>query len=190
MHNSDSDSPTPPPPSPRRQHPNILLTGTPGTGKTTTASLLSLTLSYPHIEVGALVKQHALHTGYSAEFDSYYIDEDKVVDYLEDEVSEGGRVVDHHGCDFFPERWFDLVVVLRAGTEVLFGRLEKRNYPPKKITENIECEIMQVVLEEARDSYAGDIVWERSSETVDDMERNVEEIAAWVEAWVARRAVE
>ena len=28
------------------------------------------------------------------------------------ELSEGGTVVDFHSCDFFPERWFDLVLVL------------------------------------------------------------------------------
>jgi hypothetical protein len=33
-----------------------------------------------------------------------------------------------------------------------------RNYPQNKITENIECEIMQVVLDEARESYDERIV--------------------------------
>ena len=28
-----------------------------------------------------------------------------------------------------------------------------RNYSPEKITENVECEIMHVVVEEARESY-------------------------------------
>jgi adenylate kinase len=41
-------------------------------------------------------------------------------------VSDGGVVVDYHSCDFFPEDWFDLIVVLRTSTEVLFDRLEKR----------------------------------------------------------------
>jgi adenylate kinase len=34
-------------------------------------------------------------------------------------MEEGGILVDYHGCDFFPERWFDLVVVLQ--TELNFA---------------------------------------------------------------------
>ena len=34
-----------------------------------------------------------------------------------------GCIVDFHSCGFFPERWFDLVLVLRASTEALFDRL-------------------------------------------------------------------
>jgi adenylate kinase len=41
-------------------------------------------------------------------------------------MSNGGCIIDFHSCDFFPERWFDLVVVLRTDNDVLFGRLEKR----------------------------------------------------------------
>jgi adenylate kinase len=41
-------------------------------------------------------------------------------------VPAGGKIVDHHGCDWFPERFFQLVVVLRADNTVLWDRLEKR----------------------------------------------------------------
>ena len=41
-------------------------------------------------------------------------------------LAAGGCIVDYHGCDFFPERWFDLVLVLRADNTVLFDRLVKR----------------------------------------------------------------
>jgi hypothetical protein len=34
--------------------------------------------------------------------------------------------VDYHSCDFFPERWFDLVVVLQTDNTILYERLEKR----------------------------------------------------------------
>ena len=75
-------------------------------------------------------------------------------------MDEGGIIVDFHSCEVFPERWFDLVLVLRSGTTQLYDRLAQRNYSTKKIDENMECEIMQVVLENARESYALDIVQE------------------------------
>lgn len=55
-----------------------------------------------------------LHSGWDDEFGCFIIDEDKVVDALEEELSAGGCLVDYHGCDFFPERWFDLVIVLQV----------------------------------------------------------------------------
>ena len=50
-------------------------------------------------------------------------------------------------------RWFDLVIVLTTDNTILYERLEKRGYEPKKISENVQCEIMAVIVEEARESY-------------------------------------
>ena len=41
-------------------------------------------------------------------------------------MCEGGNIVDYHGCDFFPERWFDIVFVLRTNNTILYERLEQR----------------------------------------------------------------
>ncbi|KAJ3178154.1 hypothetical protein HDU87_003706 [Geranomyces variabilis] len=191
LSDSDTDSPPPQTHRPPRTRPNILITGTPGTGKTTTCELLAIATSQQqlsHIEVGQLVKERHLHSGFDDEFQSWLLDEDMVVDELEPLMQQGGQIVDHHGCDFFPQRWFDLVVVLRANNEVLYPRLEKRNYPTNKIQENIECEIMQVVLEEAHASYEAGIILEMRSESVADMESNVERIAEWVEQFVSAAA--
>ncbi len=58
--------------------PNILVTGTPGTGKTTVCGMLAAATSLRHVEIGALVKQEELHCGWDDEFNCYIIDEDKV----------------------------------------------------------------------------------------------------------------
>ena len=50
----------------------------------------------------------------------------QVIDELEDRMSQGGNVVDYHSCDFFPERWYDIVFVLRTDNTVLYNRLEHR----------------------------------------------------------------
>lgn len=39
---------------------------------------------------------------------------------------KGGVILDWHTCDLFPERWIDLVVVLRCEHGVLWERLEAR----------------------------------------------------------------
>lgn len=65
---------------PSREHPVILITGTPGTGKTTHAQLLAQQAPVPlrHINVGELVKEKELHEGYDEEWQTYVVDEDKV----------------------------------------------------------------------------------------------------------------
>lgn len=50
----------------------------------------------------------------------------QLLDELESRMEEGGKIVDYHGCDFFPERWFDVVFVLRTNNTLLYDRLEKR----------------------------------------------------------------
>lgn len=43
---------------------------------------------------------------------------------------------------------------------------------------------MQVILEEARDSYAHEIVHEVPSNTIDDMENNVTRVVEWSKQWM------
>jgi adenylate kinase len=57
-----------------------------------------------------------------------------------------------------------------------------------KIQENNEAEIMEVILNDARESYAPEIVVELQSETPEQMEQNLERILSWVEAWRSNRA--
>lgn len=170
-----------------RPLPNILITGTPGNGKTTTAELLcQSSTELTHVNVGKIVKELSLHDGYDKELDSYFLNEDKLCDELEERLSKGGCVVDYHGCAFFPERWFDLVIVLQTDNTILYSRLEKRGYSEKKIESNLDCEIMQVILDEARESYAPEIVIPLTSNTIQEMEDNVDRIQTWMENWKNR----
>lgn len=47
----------------------------------------------------------------------------------------------------------------------------------------MECEIMQVILEEARESYEHSKVLALPSNSVEDMEQNVETISQWLKSW-------
>ena len=50
----------------------------------------------------------------------------QLLDELELVQGQGAKVLDWHTCDMFPERWIDLVVVLRCNHQRLWERLEKR----------------------------------------------------------------
>ncbi|KAF7436960.1 factor activating pos9 [Pleurotus ostreatus] len=174
----------------KRQAPVIILTGTPGTGKSTHAQFLAEASPIPlkNINVSEFVKEKGLHEGYDEEWQSYTVDEDRLLDELEPLASAGGLILDWHTCELFPERWADLVIVLRCDHTQLWERLEKRGYPVKKIKENNEAEIMEVVLEEARQSYPAEIVIELKSETMEDIESNVSRIVDWIKAWQKNQA--
>lgn len=49
--------------------------------------------------------------------------------------------------------------------------------------ENLDSEIMEVLLQEAREAYDEEIVIELQSNTAEEMESNVDRIEAWVKQW-------
>ncbi|CCW68077.1 unnamed protein product [Phytomonas sp. Hart1] len=173
---------------------NILITGTPGTGKTSLAETLAQDLDgFEHIEVGKIVKENHFYTVYDAELDTHLIsedNEDRLLDFLEPVmVEEGHHVVDYHSSDLFPERWFHLVVVLHASTEVLFDRLTARGYSEAKRAENMEAEIQCVCEEEARQSYRDEIIMIVINDTLDQLAATVDRIQEVVNEIKASRGL-
>ena len=59
------------------------------------------------------------------------------------------------------------MLVLRTDNGMLYPRLQGRCYSEKKLSENMEAEIMQVILDEARESYKEEIVIELRSDTIE-----------------------
>lgn len=58
-----------------------------------------------------------------------------------------------------------------------------RGYSGAKLSNNIECEIFQVLLEEAKESYPEDIVLALKSNTIEDITANVATLTDWVRNW-------
>ena len=164
--------------------PNILLTGTPGVGKTTLGKELASRSGLKYVNVGDLAREGQLYDGYDEEYDCPILDEDIVVDELENQMSEGGVIVDYHGCDFFLERWFHIVFALKTDNSILYKILENRGYNEKKLKDTVQCEIFQVLHEEAVASYKEEIVHQLPSNKPEDLEDNITQILKWIEQWV------
>ncbi|MCJ1298153.1 factor activating pos9 [Hypocenomyce scalaris] len=171
-----------------RRRPNIIITGTPGVGKTSHCELLAQSTGMEPMSINKIVKERGCHDGWDNEFKSWMVDEDKLLDSIEDEVKAGGYIIDWHACDLFPKSWIDLVVVLRTESTQLYDRLKARDYPEEKLQENMDSEIMEVLLEEARDSYDPEIVVELQSNESEDIESNVERIETWIKNWEQNNA--
>ncbi|KAG3272488.1 hypothetical protein H1C71_030683 [Ictidomys tridecemlineatus] len=139
--------------------PNIL-PGTPGVGKTIQGEELASRSGLKYFNVGDLAQEGQLYNGYNEEYDCPILDEERVVVELKNQIREGGTIVDYHGCDFFPERWFHVVFVLRTDNSVLYKRLETRGYGEKKLKE--------------------EIVHQLSSNKPEDLKDNINQILKWV----------
>lgn len=197
-----------------RKNPNIILTGTPGVGKTTTAQQLvelsessrassKTQIPLKHLSINKIAKEQNFYDSYDEELQTNVIDEDKLLDHIEELISdgegEGGWVIDWHVCDIFPERWVDLVVVLRCeDTQVFYERLtsdkkaeagEARAYEGKKLQENIDAEIFGVLADEAKEAWPneGQVV-ELQSVQAEQIEENSERIWTWCQQWVKDNA--
>ncbi len=159
--------------------PNILITGTPGCGKSQHVAHLKELVDFKFYTVSDVVKEKGFSDGQD-EFGSLFIDEDALLDDMEPIIAEGGCIVDHHTCGFFPERFFQLVVVLRTDISTLHARLEARGYPEAKVQNNVQCEIMDVVLNEAAESYDEDIIVELHSDTPEQVAENCQRVLTWI----------
>ncbi|EMR08709.1 hypothetical protein PNEG_02887 [Pneumocystis murina B123] len=166
-----------------RLRPNILLCGTPGTGKTTHALRLCRLHSLNHFPVGDIVQKNNCHEGKDEFWDAYIVNERKLLKQLKADIIYGGVVLDWHTCNFFPIDWIDLVVVLRTNHTILWDRLVERKYNLRKIQENNEAEIMQIVLEEAITSFGPERVMVLTSDTLDQVEENIKQISMWIQQW-------
>jgi adenylate kinase len=130
----------------------IALTGTPGTGKSTVAALLP----YRSIDINALVKS-GLNLGMDGERGCLEADMEGLERRLEELDREEGLnwekepdqekvcILEGHFSHYFAE-W---AIVLRLSPEMLRRRLQERDYPEKKIRENLEAEALDIILAEA-----------------------------------------
>lgn len=168
-----------------RTDPNIIITGTPGVGKTTHCEELARKTGLHHLSINEVVKKHNIGEASDDPEDpnTKIVDEDRLLDCIENDLEEGGQIVDWHACDLFPPSLIDLVCVVRCDNKLLYDRLKARNYGEKKLEENMDCEIMEVLLQEARDAYDEQIVVELKSESTEDIDSNVERIESWIQNW-------
>ena len=79
---------------------------------------------FQYIKLAEMINTKKLYTEFNEEYGVPEFDEDMVCDELEPLMSgRGGIILEFHSCDFFPERWFDLIVLLRTENKNLFDRL-------------------------------------------------------------------
>jgi len=135
----------------------IIVTGTPGTGKTFVARRISKKLNYTYVDVNKIIKEKNLGERYDRKRRCYEVDVNKLnrelIKIIKEEKNKKtkGIVIDSHLSHYLPKRYVDLCIVTKCDLKTLKKRLERRKYPKAKIRENLDAEIFDVCLNEAKE---------------------------------------
>jgi adenylate kinase len=154
----------------------LVLTGTPGVGKTSVAGLLTQRLGGVLVSLSELVKRDGLSCGFDRERDTVVADEVGVADHVGRAIAqaEGYVVVEGHlAPDAVAEKDVFRVFVLRRDPDELRNALVKRGYEESKVAENVAAEILDVCLFDAVTAFGKEKIYEidvsrRSPEDVVD----------------------
>jgi len=132
----------------------IIITGTPGTGKTTLAKQLAKELNFHYLDVNKIIKEHNISEGYDIKRDTEIVDTRKMNIVLIKEINNHknkGMIIDSHLSHYLPNRYVDVCIVTKCELKELETRLRKKNYSRAKVKENLDSEIFDICLNEARE---------------------------------------
>jgi adenylate kinase len=127
----------------------IIVTGTPGTGKTTFAKELARAIGAEYVNVTKYVSKHKLYRGIDPQRRTKIIDLARTRRALQGELKAGRGlvVVDTHIPDgILPKETVKLVFVLRCDPRILENRLRAKKWNASKIRENVLAEIIDSCL--------------------------------------------
>jgi adenylate kinase len=141
---------------------NIIVTGSPGTGKTTLAKNLAKYFSYDLLNEKDFALQHKIgEFNDSNELEipvkEFEKEANKFLSKKQNFILEG-----HVVCEMRLN--VDKVILLRVDPELLELRLETRNYPPEKIMDNVFVEGIEYCKKHLLKNYSLNKIIEISSD--------------------------
>lgn len=133
----------------------ILITGTPGTGKSAITKRLCKDLLFFHIEIDKLIQKGHWYDGYDRSLQTRIVDEPRVRKELSLFLRGAPQkaIIDTHLTAVLGPRAPSLVIVATCALKTLNRRLKARNYNKKKIKDNLEAETFEVCRTDASLRY-------------------------------------
>jgi len=134
----------------------IVVTGTPGTGKTTFSKELAKSIGAGYLNLTQYVSKHKLYSGIDRTRRTKIVNMAKTRTSLRKELAgmRGTLVVDSHIPEgIIPKQMVRWVFVLRCHPTVLEGRLRGKKWKPTKVRENVLAEIVDSCLASAVKYY-------------------------------------
>ena len=130
----------------------IVVTGTPGTGKTTVSKYIADQLGYTYIDGNDFLDNACMD--YDEDRDCKIIDSAQWIKNIQNHLESkniDNAVIDSHFSQELPAEILDFCIVTTCDRTLLRQRLLERGYKKEKIDENIEAEIMEVCAIEAQE---------------------------------------
>jgi adenylate kinase len=131
----------------------IVITGSPGVGKTSASRSLALNLKAAPIHLGELIEKERLFSGSDEKRGSLIAEMQKVRERVGQIISSSEQrdiiVEGHFAVDVLPCEMVHRVFVLRRNLGELKGILMRRGFKGGKLWENLSAEILDVCLWDA-----------------------------------------
>lgn len=131
--------------------PVIIVTGTPGTGKTTASRVLANRIHATHIDLSSYAEENECILRRDEKRDTGVVDMKKLSELIQVEVdsSEEPLILEgHYSHEVVNPADVKHVFVLRREPWSLINVLESRGYGGEKVWENLEAEILGVTIHE------------------------------------------
>ncbi|HIQ03659.1 MAG TPA: AAA family ATPase [Desulfurococcales archaeon] len=141
----------------------IVISGTPGVGKTSIAKMLARKLNGVYLNLTELVLNKKLYVDYDPERESYIIDEEKVrKEILKISIKHQDKyvIIDSHYGELTPREVLYKIFVIRCNPLTLAQRLKERGWKELKIRENVQAEILGICTANAIEEHGEDLVYE------------------------------
>jgi len=154
----------------------ISLTGTPGTGKTSISRLLK-EKGFDVVDFNKVAIENNFLMGKDKKRDSFIVNIKKFNKYVKENYSQKNIVFIEGHLSHLLES-VDKVIILRCHPDELTKNLVKKGWNKKKIKENIDAEILDVILCEAIDLHKPKNIFEinTTGKSINDVFSSVTEI--------------
>jgi len=129
----------------------IIISGTPGTGKTKLAKALESKGLGFYVDINKIIKEKNLKVGFDKKRDCKIINEKKLVNIVESIIKNSKKtpIIESHIAHYVNPKLCKICFILRCNPKILKKRLKSRKYSKEKIEENCEAEKLDVILIEA-----------------------------------------
>lgn len=139
----------------------VIVTGTPGTGKSEFSRRLAKEIEAKHVPLSQFVSRHRLYSGVDRERKSKIVNLALTRERLGELISKthGTTIVDTHiPGGIIARRMVRLILVLRCHPRILESRLKRKGWSASKVSENVLAEILDACLTSAVEYYGWDRV--------------------------------
>lgn len=131
----------------------IVVSGPVASGKTTLAKRIAKEKGYKYLDVKEVIRKNKVALGYDRKMRSKIIDLSKLNKVLVKIIrnSKQSLIIDSHLSHHLPKKYVDLCIITKCSLKALKKRLQKRKYSRDKVRVNLDAEIFDVCLVEAKE---------------------------------------